>query len=57
MIEELTNFPKWKFDDLCDGLYLAVKVVPGNSGTPVVTSAGTAVKTTAQKIINMARRW
>jgi phage terminase large subunit-like protein len=57
MIDETTNFPKWKFDDQCDGLYLAVQVVPSGSGIPVVASARSAAVTTAQKIIGMVRRW
>jgi hypothetical protein len=57
MIDEITNFPKWKFDDQLDGLYLAVEVVPSGSGIPVVASARSAVITTAQKIIGMVRRW
>jgi predicted phage terminase large subunit-like protein len=57
MIEEITNFPKWKFDDQCDGLYLAVQVVPSGSGLPVVAQARNAAPTMAQRIINMVRRW
>jgi len=57
MIDELTNFPKWKFDDQMDGLYLGVKVVPGGSGTPVVEKVQSTTATTAQKIINMVRGW
>ena len=57
MIDELTNFPKWKFDDQMDGLYLAVKVIPSGSGAPVVGKANSLTNTTAQRIINMVRRW
>jgi hypothetical protein len=57
MIDELTNFPKWKFDDQCDGLYLAVKVVPSGSGMPIITPVKTTAITAAQKIINMVRGW
>jgi hypothetical protein len=57
MIEELSNFPKWRFDDQCDGLYLAVQVVPAGSGLPVITQAKNTAATAAQKIINMVRRW
>jgi predicted phage terminase large subunit-like protein len=57
MIDEITNFPKWKFDDQCDGLYLAVQVIPSGSGIPVVSQARSAAMTTAQKIIGMVRRW
>jgi predicted phage terminase large subunit-like protein len=57
MVDEITNFPKWKFDDQMDGLYLAVQVVPSGSGIPVVASARSAAVTTAQKIIGMVRRW
>jgi hypothetical protein len=57
MIEELTNFPKWRFDDQCDGLYLAVQVIPSGSGAPVVFAAKRTAVTAAQKIINMARSW
>jgi len=56
MIDELTNFPKWKFDDQMDGLYLAVQVIPSGGGKPVITQAKTAAATTAQKIIHMVRR-
>ncbi|MDR0447641.1 MAG: hypothetical protein LBH07_03135, partial [Treponema sp.] len=57
IIDELTNFPKWRFDDQCDGLYLAIQVVPSGSGTPVVSSVTRTTVTTAQKIINMVRKW
>jgi hypothetical protein len=57
MIDELVNFPKWKFDDQMDGLYLAVKVIPSGGGTPVVVQADTTTATAAQNIINLARRW
>ena len=57
MIDELTNFPKWKFDDQMDGLYLAVKVIPQGGGTPIVAQAKNTAMTAAQKIINMTRRW
>jgi hypothetical protein len=57
MIDALVNFPKWKFDDQMDGLYLAVKVIPSGGGTPVVVQADTTTATSAQNIINMARRW
>jgi len=57
MINELTNFPKWKFDDYVDGLYLAVKVIPSGSGAPVVEKAKSAINTKAQEIIQRVRRW
>jgi predicted phage terminase large subunit-like protein len=57
MINELVNFPKWKFDDQMDGLYLAVKVIPSGSGSPVVEQVKITANTAAQKIINMVRRW
>ena len=57
MIDELVNFPKWKFDDQMDGLYLAVTVIPSGSGTPVVTQAKNTAVTAARKIINMVRGW
>jgi hypothetical protein len=57
MKDELCNFPKWKFDDQMDGLYYAVKVIPSGSSTPVVRHVKSAANTTAQKIINMTRRW
>jgi predicted phage terminase large subunit-like protein len=57
MIDEITNFPKWKFDDQCDGLYLAVQVIPSGSGISVVASARSTAVTAAQKIIGMVRRW
>jgi len=57
MINELVNFPKWKFDDQMDGLYLAVKVIPSGSGTPVVEQVKISANTAARKIIDMVRRW
>ncbi len=57
MIDELTNFPKWKFDDQCDGLWLAVKVVPSGSSVPIVQSVKISASSQAQKIINMVKRW
>jgi phage terminase large subunit-like protein len=57
MIDEITNFPKWKFDDQCDGLYLAVQVIPSGGGVSVVASARSSAVTAAQKIIGMVRRW
>ncbi|MCL2762202.1 MAG: hypothetical protein FWD36_03210 [Treponema sp.] len=56
MKEELCNFPKWKYDDHMDGLYLAIKVIPSGSGTPVVKKVKLGANTTAQKIIQMVRR-
>jgi predicted phage terminase large subunit-like protein len=57
MIDELCNFPKWKFDDQMDGLYLGVKVIPSGSGAPVVEQVKSATNTAARKIIDMVRRW
>jgi hypothetical protein len=57
MIDELVNFPKWKFDDQMDGLYLAVKVIPSGSGAPVVERVKITANTSARKIIDMVRRW
>jgi len=57
MINELVNFPKWKFNDQMDGLYLAVKVIPSGSGAPVVEQVKITANTTARKIIDMVRRW
>jgi hypothetical protein len=57
MIDELCNFPKWKFDDQMDGLYLAVKVIPSGSGAPVVEHVKITANTTARRIIDMVRRW
>ena len=57
MIDELVNFPKWKFDDQMDGLYLVVKVIPSGSGAPVVEQVKTTTTTAARKIIDMVRRW
>jgi hypothetical protein len=57
MIDELVNFPKWKFDDQMDGLYLAVKVIPSSGGTPVVEQVKITTNTAARKIIDMVRRW
>ena len=56
MIDELVNFPKWKFDDQMDGLYLAVQVIPSGGGRPVVEQVKTTTATAARKIINMVRR-
>jgi hypothetical protein len=57
MVDELCNFPKWKFDDQMDGLYLGVKVIPAGGGAPVVERVKPATDTAAQRIIGMARRW
>ena len=57
MIDELVNFPKWKFDDQMDGLYLAVKVIPSGGGSPVIEHVKITANTTARKIINMVRGW
>jgi len=57
MIDELVNFPKWKFDDQMDGLYLLVKVIPTGSGAPVVEQVKISTNTAAQRIISMVRRW
>jgi len=57
MIDELCNFPKWKFDDQMDGLYLLVKVIPSGSGAHVVEKAKSAINTKAQEIIQRVRRW
>jgi hypothetical protein len=57
MIDELCNFPKWKFDDQMDGLYLAVKVVPSGGGAPVVEQVKITANTAARKIIDMVRGW
>jgi hypothetical protein len=57
MIDELVNFPKWKFDDQMDGLYLAIQVIPSSSGTPVVEQARNTATTAAQRIISMVRKW
>jgi hypothetical protein len=55
MTEELTNFPKWKFDDLCDGLYLAVQVIPSGGGVPVIEPVRGVAATAAREIIRLAR--
>jgi hypothetical protein len=57
MINELVNFPKWKFDDQMDGLYYAVKVIPSGGGMPVVEQVKITTNTAARKIIDMVRRW
>jgi hypothetical protein len=57
MVDELVNFPKWKFDDQMAGLYLAVKVIPSGGGAPVVEQVKIASNTAARKIIDMVRRW
>lgn len=36
LIEQLTNYPKWRFDDLCDGLWYAVAVASTGPGAPVI---------------------
>ncbi|MCL2722213.1 MAG: hypothetical protein FWD47_12865 [Treponema sp.] len=57
MKDELCNFPKWKFDDQMDGLYIMVQTIPSGSGTPVVEKVKLGANTTAQKIIQMVRRF
>jgi hypothetical protein len=57
MKNELVNFPKWKFDDQMDGLYLVVKVIPSGSGAPVIERVKGNANTAARKIINMVRGW
>jgi predicted phage terminase large subunit-like protein len=55
--DELTQFPKGAFDDRCDALELAVRVIPSGGSAPIVVPVGNAVRTTAQSIINRVRRW
>lgn len=53
--DQLTQFPKGAFDDLCDALELAVRVIPSSGTAPVIFSTGRIIRTTAQSIINRAR--
>jgi predicted phage terminase large subunit-like protein len=57
LIDALVDFPTGKFDDQMDGLYLAVKVIPSGSGSPVVEQVKTKAVTAAGKIISMVRGW
>ena len=57
MEQQLTEFPLGAFDDYCDGLYLAVKVAErGGAGNVVVQTIKRITKTSANSIINKARR-
>lgn len=55
--DELTQFPKGGFDDRCDALELAIRVIPSGGSAPVVVPIGNSVRTTAQTIINRVRGW
>lgn len=57
IVNQLTEFPMGAFDDLCDGLFLAIKVAEmGSSGNVVVQAIKKAGKIAANNIINRARR-
>lgn len=56
IITQLTEFPMGAFDDLCDGLYLAVKTAEtSGSGNIAISSIKKAVRNTAKSIIGRAR--
>ena len=57
IITQLTEFPMGAFDDLCDGLYLAIKAAEkGSSGNVAVSTKKTSrVRTVARNIIARAR--
>jgi hypothetical protein len=40
LIEQLTNFPKAKFDDQCDALWYAVNVAARGPGAPAIIPFG-----------------
>lgn len=57
IITQLTEFPMGAFDDLCDGLYLAIKAAEkGSTGNVAISSISKTLKTAANKIIGRARR-
>ena len=57
IITQLTEFPMGAFDDLCDGLYLAIKAAEkGSTGNVAISSVSKTLKTAANKIIGRARR-
>ncbi|MBQ0167254.1 MAG: hypothetical protein KBT02_09125 [Treponema sp.] len=57
IITQLTEFPMGAFDDLCDGLYLAIKAAEkAGNGNIVISSIKREMKTTAARIISRARR-
>lgn len=56
IITQLTEFPMGAFDDLCDGLYLAIKAAEkGNSGHVGISTIKREAKTIASRIIGKAR--
>lgn len=58
IITQLTEFPMGAFDDLCDGLYLAIKAAEqSGSGNVVISSIKREVRTVANSIISHARRF
>ena len=57
IITQLTEFPMGAFDDLCDGLYLAIKAAEkGSTGNVAISSVSRQLKTAAIRIIGRARR-
>lgn len=57
IITQLTEFPMGAFDDLCDGLYLAIKAAEqSGSGNVVISSIKREVRTAASRIISQVRR-
>lgn len=58
IIKQLTEFPMGAFDDLCDGLYLAIKAAEtAGTGHTAVHSIKAKARTRASTIINRARRF
>ncbi len=56
IITQLTEFPMGAYDDLCDGLYLAVKTAEiSGTGNIAFSSIKRAVRNTAKSIIGRAR--
>lgn len=57
IITQLTEFPMGAFDDLCDGLYLAIKAAEqSGSGNVVISSIKREARTAASRIISQVRR-
>lgn len=55
--QQLTEFPLGAYDDLCDGIWLAIQAAQmGGGGTVAGTSIKAAVKTAAKDIIRRVRR-
>ena len=55
--QQLTEFPLGAYDDLCDGLWLAIQAAQsGGGGTISGTTLKTMVKSMAKDIIRRGRR-